>query len=327
MSTEETLTLTADAVSTVTLTGPANSTIQYVDHRGVTRDKVIRSFRRGVRVVSLNGTAPVWFTLNGVDPEATGDADVADTTGAVGWKGRWIDEEVTVKIISTGATQVRVDFADSQPTTETVVVEGGGGGGGAEEAPYPGWENLLDSDDMTTGDNWGTPRGTWAFGPEGATNSGDDDPGLLVLDTDLIDYQLRAIEVTFDNVTGNLYRRRIGVGICTYNGGVSLHATNNVYFQIDFFRKELCVERIGQSEDFIPVAGISDDGPHTLLVVERVPRKVFEIYVDGTLAYTFNYSSPILNEGGLCLATTRGNAEFTAVSVWGSGNEYGLPPS
>lgn len=105
-------TLTGDVVTSETITVPADSTVQYTDGTGASRDKVINNRANGLTVTNVGGQGAIYFTVDGSTPTVGGEDCyvVAAAAGSLKSVSVLIEDAVTVKMISPEAAQYSVDF-------------------------------------------------------------------------------------------------------------------------------------------------------------------------------------------------------------------------
>lgn len=147
MSTRASGTLSANDVETVTIELPPDKQVPYTNHLGATAYKTINNRGAAVRVVNLDGEGAIWFTVDGTDPEVEGsDRAVPATAGAFNYVRKYIQDEITVKLISDEDTQYTVEFFSGDASETNNIGDGGGDGGGAAITEI---EVITDPDDVS----------------------------------------------------------------------------------------------------------------------------------------------------------------------------------
>lgn len=102
--------LSSGNVTSVDLTVPADTVIQYTDATGMGETKIVHNRATGVVVTNVDGQSPIHFTVDGTAPTVNGANDfvVAAKAGAQVHVTLHVEDEVTVKLISGGDTSFDV---------------------------------------------------------------------------------------------------------------------------------------------------------------------------------------------------------------------------
>jgi len=173
MATEVSGTLTPNTVASVTIDLPADVQVPYTNYFGDTAYKVIHNRGAAIRVVNLDGKAPIWFTVDGTNPVigSHGQA-VAAETGSFNYIRKYVEDSAVVKLISASNTQYTVEFFSGDATE---VNNTGGGGTPCPEPSYSAEGGNSEYDDGGYHYHVFTSSGTLTF------VDGDNSPALEVL--------------------------------------------------------------------------------------------------------------------------------------------------